>query len=203
MTTRPHSISRITRTAQRGFSLLIVLMILAVVSMLGVAAISIASMSERSARNDRNMQVAWQSAEAALVDAELELFWPVDATRRAVFAVTPDLAAFVDGCGNSADNLGLCALATAGTPAWLSVDFDETGQDAHTVPLGRFTERVFQAGGAGLQPAKAPRYVIELIRDPADRDLSRQQPNYLYRVTAMGFGPRADIQAVVQMVYRI
>jgi Tfp pilus assembly protein PilX len=25
----------------------------------------------------------------------------------------------------------------------------------------------------------------------------------LYRVTAMGFGPRADIQAVLQMLYRI
>ncbi|NML87021.1 MAG: pilus assembly protein, partial [Polaromonas sp.] len=25
---------------------------------------------------------------------------------------------------------------------------------------------------------------------------------YVYRVTAMGFGPRVDIQAVLQMIYR-
>jgi type IV pilus assembly protein PilX len=69
--------------------------------------------------------------------------------------------------------------------------------------FGQFTARTFQAGGPGVQPEKPPRYVIEVMRDPSDRDLATRRPRYIYRITAMGFGPRADIQAVVQMLYRI
>jgi type IV pilus assembly protein PilX len=41
---------------------------------------------------------------------------------------------------------------------------------------------------------------MEPIRDPGNRDLS--DLSYIYRVTAMGFGPREDIQAVTQIVFR-
>jgi len=44
--------------------------------------------------------------------------------------------------------------------------------------------------------------VIEPIEDPANRDISGSTTSYIYRVTAMGFGPRADIQGVVQIIYR-
>ena len=32
--------------------------------------------------------------------------------------------------------------------------------------------------------------------------VSSKDPKYLYRVTAMGFGPRKETQAVVQMYFR-
>ena len=54
----------------RGFSLIVVLIILVIVSMLGVAASQLVLQSERSARFDRDWQVAFQAAEAALMDAE-------------------------------------------------------------------------------------------------------------------------------------
>jgi len=45
--------------------------------------------------------------------------------------------------------------------------------------------------------------MIEVLDDPdAFGDLSIGKKKYVYRVTAMGFGPREDIQAVVQMVFR-
>ncbi len=187
---------------QGGVSLVVVLIILAVVSLLGVAAIQIAGMSVRSARNDRDQQIAWQSAEAALVDAEFDLFGPGPSKRRDVFGDMPDLTAFMEGCGTTGKSVGLCHAAGVGRPAWMTVDFEATGAGAPTAQFGAFTDRTFQAGGAGIQPARAPRYVIEAIRDPNDRDLSSTQPKYIYRITAMGFGPRVDIQAVLQILYR-
>jgi type IV pilus assembly protein PilX len=189
--------------AQRGFSLMIVLIILTVVSMLGLAGIRIAAMSERGARNDRDQQIAWQAAEAALMDAEQDLYGPGASARRALFGATPDLGAFVEGCGTSGNSRGLCSLVAGGKPAWMTVDFSDESDTAPTTAFGQFTARTFQAGGPGVQPEKPPRYVIEVMRDPGDRDVATTQPRYIYRVTAMGFGPRADIQAVVQMLYRI
>ena len=57
----------------RGVSLIVVLLILVVVSILGVSGIQLAMMGERGTRNDRDQQIAWQAAEAALMDAEFDI----------------------------------------------------------------------------------------------------------------------------------
>lgn len=193
--------TRNKRRSQQGLSLMMVMMVLIIVSLLGVAGIQIASMAERSARNDRDLQVAWQSAEAALIDAEFDIYGPVDSSRRSVFGASPDLSHFVSGCGATGNATGLCALVGTGKPEWMTVDF--IGANAKAAEFGQFTSRSFSAGGPGVKPAAKPRYVIEPIRDPGDRDLGSASPKYIYRVTSMGFGPREDIQAVVQMLYRI
>lgn len=189
--------------AQRGASLIMVMLILVVVSLLGVGGAQIALMSERGARNDRDQQVAWQAAEAALIDAEFELGGAVGSSTRNTLA-SPlfdggHAIMFIDGCGTSGDSIGLCNLVPLGSgkPAWLTVDFTMTGSSAPTTEFGKFTARTFAAGGVGIQPAKPPRYIIELVPDPLNPS------TFLYRITAMGFGPRADIQAVLQTIYRI
>ncbi|MFM9881292.1 MAG: PilX N-terminal domain-containing pilus assembly protein [Burkholderiaceae bacterium] len=190
------------RSRERGASLIMVMIILTIVSMLGIAGIQLSINSERGARNDRDIQLAWQGAEAGLIDAEFDIFGPVASSRRAIFTPTTNLQAFVAGCGTLGNSNGLCSVATTGRPAWVDVNFDTNGSAAQTTAFGTFTGRTFAAGGPGVQPARAPRYVIEPIRDPNDRDLGNPNPAYVYRVTAMGFGTRADIQAVVQMIYR-
>lgn len=196
--------------SQTGVSLIVVLVLLVIVSILGVGAAQIASMGERSSRNDRDMQIAWQAAEAALMDAQCDLDpgnAGVDAThgcpaiRGATFAQMSNTNAFVSGCGTGT-TAGLCALTVSGKPAWLTVDFTDTTSNSKTAGLGQFTGRVFPSGNYGIQPYQKPRYVIEPIEDPANRDLTRAAPGYIYRVTAMGFGPRQDIQAVSQIIYR-
>lgn len=187
---------------QQGVSLIIVMMILIIVSLLGVAGMQISTMSERGARNDRDQQVAWQSAEAALVDAEYDIYGPVVVSnRRATFTPTANLQAFADGCGTGV-NAGLCSLVSTGKPAWLTVDFTATGSSAPTAAYGSATNRSFTAGGLGVQPAQAPRYIVEPIPDPGYRNRSDPEPAFVYRVTAMGFGPKTEIQAVLQMIYR-
>lgn len=222
----PHPHQRSSRGAQRGASLIVVLLILVVVSILGVGGAQIALMAERGSRNDRDMQMAWQSAEAALIDAELDLTTPASGAsspaRGALFGMsfvgTPARAVqsekvngsiFVADCGakttpNATSAWGLCSLPNTGKPAWLTADFTATGNNAKAVEFGAFTGRTFAAGALGAQPVRAPRYVIEAIQDEgaASRDKTAPEVNYVYRVTSMGFGPREDIQAVLQMVYR-
>ena len=184
---------------QRGASLIMVLLILVVVSVLGAGGAQIAIMSERGARNDRDQPVAWQAAEAALIDAEVDMIGTTS-TRQTVFD-SKNLIPFETGCGTTGNTVGLCALNLTGKPAWLTADFTiATGSGVNTAGLGTFTGRTFAAGVLGIQPALVPRYVIEIIPDPIG---DKSKPTFMYRVTSMGFGPRRDIQAVVQMIYRI
>jgi type IV pilus assembly protein PilX len=169
-----------------------VLLVLLVAEMLSVAAVQMALMGERSARSHRDAEVAWQAAEAALADAELDM----TQIRTSVFDGN-NAAAFSFGCGTSSTTKGLCANADSDKPAWLTVDF--TDASGPSVAYGELTGRVFNAGESGARPAMAPRYVIELVPDTSGTPGS----NYVYRVSAMGFGPRPDIQVVLQMVYRV
>jgi type IV pilus assembly protein PilX len=189
---------------QRGVSLIVVLIVLVIATLLGIGSAQIALMAERSARNDRDAQIAWQAAEAALLDAELDIHDPKTGSRHALLGTLSNTNDFVDGCGNSTDNaqrVGLCALPASGNkPAWITVDFTQDGSKAQTVEYGQFTGRQFAAGSTGIQPSRAPRYVIEALVDPGNRDLTTV--SHLYRVTAMGFGPNPDVQVVTQIIYR-
>lgn len=192
---------------QSGASLIVVLLILMIVSILGVSGIQISMLAERSARSDRDQQIGWQGAEAGLLDAEYDILGlPTTAAnkRDAIFSLdTVDLAQFVTDCGSSGQTKGLCALNSTGKPAWLTVDFTATGNSAKTAEFGTFTSRTFPAGSAGIQPSKPPRYVIEPIPDPSfSRTKNPTGMRYVYRVTSMGFGPNADTQIILQMLYR-
>lgn len=189
----------------RGASLIVVMVLLVVIAGLGFSAIQISLMGERSARNDRDYQVAWQSAEAALMDAEFDIRGPnTSGTARMGSFSTNNIIDFVAGCGTSGTTKGLCMPATAGKPVWLAVDFTDTSNSAPTAQFGTFTGRSFAAGTAGLMPRREPRYMVEALLDTAahgDASIGAAA-KYVYRVTAMGFGPRDDIQAVMQMLFR-
>lgn len=191
-----------SQSKSQGASLIVVLMILTVVSIAGIAGVQISMLSERTSRADRDMQIAWQAAEAGLIDAENDIFGPGTSSRRALFTDPKDISGFENGCGSSGDSIGLCAMVSSGKPAWLQVDFEATTNSPKTTAYGHYTGKTMQVGPFGIQPVQAPRYVIEPIRDPEHRNLSDPNPPYIYRVTAMGFGPRLEAQAVLQMIYR-
>ena len=69
--------------------------------------------------------------------------------------------------------------------------------------------------GTGIQPSLLPRYIAEDVTVSAGGGRmvgstyqsaggagTNAAKDRLYRVTAMGFGPRSDIQAVLQTIYR-
>ncbi|PIF18811.1 MULTISPECIES: PilX N-terminal domain-containing pilus assembly protein [unclassified Acidovorax] len=209
-----HSAARCRDFAhERGLSLIVVMLILIVASVLGVGGIQIAMMAERGTRNERDMQVAWQGAEAGLIDAEFDIEGlPASSAnkRNTIFKRGDvDLAKFIDNCGDSGQSIGLCSLKETGKPAWLIVDFTTSGSGAKAVELGTYTGRDFPSGVKGTQPARPPRYVIEPILDRYGVKSYRTTdpsagsgPSYVYRITSMGFGPNAETQGVLQIIYR-
>ena len=162
---------------------------LVVLSALAVGAMNTSLLQERMAGNARDKNVALQSAEAALRDAEADI-------ARNLSAASP----FVSTCDS-----GLCvppSMTVSGatsTPAWQTVAWDS----AHTRSYGQYT-------GAATLPdvARQPLYIVELLPSlpPGVGDsinLGNQgtpQPQ-AFRVTARAFGLRASTTALLQSVY--
>ena len=197
------------RTKQSGIALIVALLMLVVIMLLGSSAGQIALLSEKASRNDRDRQLAFQAAEAALMDAELDIERSPDPARSRSHLFSKNSAIGFPGDGEQACMggqtnvyLGLCRhIPDGATPAWLTVDFMRTaGANARSVPFGMFTGQNLQSG-VGALPAKAPRYIVELMvyNKPGE---SADKPSYFYRVTAIGFGARDTTQVVLQTFYR-
>lgn len=188
---------------QQGASLIVLLLMLTSVLMLGMSAAYIALHGEKAVRNDRDRQVALQAAEAALADAEQDL---EHSSRSHIFA-HDKTDGFVAGCNTGQVDLylGLCRRAEpALVPVWQVVDF-LSAEDNVSVPYGHFTGRLFQ-NGKGMLTAKSPRYVIELmsldLSSKNDEASATSEPDYFYRITAIGFGMRDSTRVVLQSYYR-
>lgn len=191
-----HSGLRPARAAQRGLSLIIVMVILVVVTILGIGGARIALLGERSTRYDRDYLLASQAAEAALIDAEYDI--ASTGSRAAQFSDS-NFGIFVDGCGTTTNNKGLCLPnATGAKPIWTTVDFLNT--NGPTVAFGTYTSRTMVTG-SGIAPALAPRYIIELVPDLTPGLSATSNPK-MYRITAIGFGPRKEVQVVMQTAFR-
>jgi type IV pilus assembly protein PilX len=188
---------------QTGFSLIVVLLLLIVLTVLGVGAAKLSLVNELGARSDRDTEIAFQAAEAALLDAEIDVLGPNPATAARLCAFSPrDVVSFVAGCGGPGDAQGLCAPAAAGAaPVWMTVDLSPASRTS--VEYGRFTGQRY-ATGAGAIPAALPRYVIEVIRSSGGwqvnqlESASAERASNIFRVTAIGFGVREETQVVLQ-----
>lgn len=196
---------------QRGASLLVSLLMLVAILVLGISAAQIALQGEKASRNDRDRQIAFQAAEAALMDAELDIENSPDATKSRSQQFSKDSASGFPGDGEEACrfgeaniNLGLCRRATDGAaPIWQTVDFlDSDSSTTSSVPYGKFTGQAFPTGKGSL-PSKLPRYVIELmLYNKEGESADTGKASYFYRVTAVGFGARETTQVVLQTFYR-
>lgn len=204
----PSNAPRLRRqAAQRGASLVVVLLILVVVTILGVGGAQIALLGERSARYDRDYLVASQAAEAALMDAEFDIRGP-GGSRTASFNPN-NIGLFLADCSTSATTRGMCKpSADTARPVWASGALEDSGPTARSVEYGTFTARTYDAGAGGSRPARAPRYLIEIVDDTEVGNNARYTAGSglgipkIYRVTAAGFGPNAQTPVVTQMAFR-
>jgi len=191
------------RAAMRGAALLTALCLLVAVLIVGVSAAQLALNGEKAARNERDRHIALQAAEAGLADAERDIEGGSDrASARAALFADGSAIGFADGCGRSPDSpdLGLCAHAPAPlVPAWQACDL--SSERDYTVPYGRFTGASMPAG-IGPLPARAPRYLIELMPLARAGEDAGQRAGNVYRITAIGFGTRDTTRVVLQAFYR-
>jgi type IV pilus assembly protein PilX len=194
---------------QRGTSLIISLILMVVISMFGISAAQIAIEESKASRSDRDRQIAFQAAEAALMDAELDIENSPDSmkSRSHLFSKNSAVGFPGDGeaaCGGGNGNiyLGLCSHSADGDkPVWLVANLaGDTSASVNVVTYGTFTGRSFQIGKGNL-PCKLPQYIIELLvynRQGENAD----QVSYFYRVTAIGFGAKDSTKVVLQSFYR-
>lgn len=159
-------------TRQRGVVLVLTLAILIGVSMVALAAARSAIVASQSARHHHAHATAYAAAQAALMDAELEI-------RR-----------------GSRDEV---LLKTAPNAAlWLQHDLTD---ERTTVAYGTFTSRVMPTG-QGTLTARPPRYLIEVLPSGTAGEDASIPAAPEYRITAIGLGPDPRIIAVVQSTYR-
>lgn len=184
----------------RGAALLMCMLMTVVAALLGMSGARIALQDERAGRNDRDRELAFQSAEAALLDAQRDMEQAPDTPRGALFAM--GVPGFPAGCGQAGMLRGLCDGLAVGA-AWQRVDFtDDTAASARTAAYGQFTGQAMQAGAGPLQQ-HLPRYLIESFADRragAAADLSAS--DRLYRISAMGFGAQDGTRVLLQAWYR-
>ncbi len=173
---------------EQGVALAMTLVLTALVLMLGIAAARSAGHAHKTMRYERDRHIAFASAEAALADAERDLDGSGSPGRQSLFSTAP--LGLSERCGAGADDLGLCrSKPDSQAPNWQAIDL--AGDIAQTVALGTYT-------GAEFVQGRPPRYLIEFIQPLAAGPTGES----FFRVTAIGFGERTDMQVVLQSVYR-
>ncbi|WP_019451192.1 pilus assembly protein [Cupriavidus sp. BIS7] len=199
---------RLRTRKSHGIALVTVVIMLLVITLLALAGARTALDSKRASRNQRDYEIAYMAAEAALRDAELDIQSAAGNSSRSAMFVPSSAQGFLAGDCNtgtdkSAPYLGLCDTFTdSGEPVWNTIDWTAAIGNK-TVEYGTFTGRAFPTG-SGITPARRPRYLIELLRDNTSGGAASgsDSTRYMYRVTAIGFGPNDTTRAMVQSTYR-
>jgi type IV pilus assembly protein PilX len=160
----------------RGSALVVSLLILLVMTILGIAAMGSTTLEERMANNNRQRQLAFQSAEAALRDAETWLANNVtsiaslgqfDGTTVGLYTLRPPV-------------VGMSTVPLTSFDMYNDGDWLAAGKSVQSVSL------------AANQPR--PRYVIEYMGRVGEPLLNYTQPDvrqYAFRITAIGWGEGA------------
>lgn len=175
---------------------------LLVVLMLSTSLANMALMGEKAARNEREKQVAMHAAESALLDAEKDIENSSAKSSRSAIFSPYSTEGFADGCGKGDGNRyqGLCTSHGSGQKSALfSADLANVGRSSPSVEFGRFTGQTLP-NGDGPFPIQLPRYIIELMLDTTAGQSASAV--YMYRITAIGFGPTSATQIVLQSFYR-
>ncbi len=189
---------------QSGSVLLISLVFLLVITGLGIASISGISMTEKMAKSQRDYDMAFEMAEAALLEGESWLD-SYDSTWKQEH-IQPDcdpeeeVACWHSNCNNALCFNGeyplglntLCELDPPSTPVWQDI-------------LNWNKARSYSQTVAGAQ---TPKFMLEFMcYTPRDPSSYTDPPDYsswvrLYRVTAIGFGTNPNTRVMLQSTYR-
>ena len=211
---RTHIPSGIKRP-QRGLALVFVLLMMAIAITAALFAARSTLLGDKASRNDRDHQIAFQSAELALGDAERDI---MDATLALTVSTArgckfgnPAAGLVADpGCSSNGERRGLCGVnaasqASPSTPIYEQINWEETS-DASRVYMnygektGRSAE-LTTGSGAPPQPAKPPKYII--VQSPVKPQLALPggkvfQVQAAYKVYALGYGVDVNTKVVLE-----
>ncbi|MFZ6758381.1 pilus assembly PilX family protein [Undibacterium sp. Ji50W] len=168
---------------QKGVSLAVVLVMVGLLAIIGISAMQMNVLQEKGAGNFRDQDLAFQTAESALRDAELY----VDTN------LTPT-SGFSTACTG-----GLCLPSATSTPVWLDTTLDVWNHTNLTLPYSQTVQNV----------AKQPRYIIEMMAEnipniaggPLDVGGPPPPTQATYRITVKAWGGSDSAQVTLQTVY--
>jgi type IV pilus assembly protein PilX len=193
----PHSIRS---KPQRGVALVFVLVMLSIVFVVAAVSSRLVIFGERSARNDRDRQTAFQAAEAALADAEVDIMGPNTAANQRVSMFGSSGADA--GCSDGTSTRGFCGSGLD-QEAYKSIFSVESASDRQYAYYGEFTDREdqFPVSSTGALPVRLPRYIVEKVKiDYRNRTSIVGKPLDGFIVTAIGYGTQPETQVVLQAV---
>ena len=188
--------ARTPQRRQEGAILVIALLFLVLLTIIGVSSISGVTLEEKMASNLREQNVAFQAAESALRDAEIDLESGIGGTgNRDPMTVA---ANFASDCTTAFTN-GVCRQPAAPPGTWqteiVTVSSWNWTDTNKTVAYGRFT------GAAALTGVfRQPRYVIEYLQEKDDS--STTPITRYFRISARGWGADQNSSVTLQTVYR-
>ena len=213
-----------SRPAQQGIALVFVLLMMVIAITAALFAARLTLLGDKASRNDRDRQVAFQAAELALNDAELDIMdaalalEPNSLARGCKFgnpraAFLPDAA----GCNATAERRGYCEMplqpATGAKPMYKLIDWEEADDSRRVyVKYGEFTGRSAEFatgdGSAGSTvkpptPAKPPKYII-VRSSPAKLQIMPQGQRQVvsieaaYKIYALGYGVNPNTKVMLE-----
>lgn len=207
------------RGGQRGIALVFVLLMMAIAMTAALFAARTTLLGDKASQNDRDRQVAFQAAELALGDAELDIMdaqlaLKADSKSRGCKLGNPASAIVVEpGCSANADRRGICGLSDASLanpskPMYAQVDWDDTDDGTRAyVTYGEFTGRSseFTTGDGSTAvkpptPAKPPKYII--VQSPVKPQILVSGKPFkveaAYKVYAMGYGVNPNTKVLLE-----
>lgn len=218
-----HSIKRIKvqaqLRAQRGSTLIISLLFLMVTTLIATGVWRLAMQQESMTGSEREYQIAFEAAEAALRDAELDYFnvcARINQTNMAAACVVrakPIVGLQLVGAQTAGDvppdgscsDAGLClgkfevhggTKLYEGKPNLAIVDGSAPVSLGKRVTYGQNTRDPNDPSQKIANVSQQPSYVIEAICLGGATSAAGCNP--IYRVTAIGYGRRADTRVVLQ-----
>ena len=171
---------------QRGISLVIVMIFLVILSLLGISAMQTSTLSSRIARNEADRNLAFQAAEAALRDGELDVRNQRFDRSKCDPTILGCRTKLIEGKTrfDAACTDGMCAFNANVLPWQAAAKWSTSGS---SVKYGSYT------GATNLPLVKVqPRYLLEALT------LADSPPTY--RITAVGYGANSSSQVMLQSV---
>lgn len=188
---------------QSGVVLVVSLIMLLLLTLIGLSGMQSATLEEKMAANMRDRNLAFQAAEAALNDAELEI--------RRHIRIRVGNQNFTPDCGKATNNKnfdGLCDFnaGSVASPVWGKSDvWDST----RSIEYGEITaaKKIGDTDGDGdidITPALSaqPRYIIEAVQRKPLHICNSGDTRFCYRITARGQGINSHTVVILQATYR-
>lgn len=202
---------------QRGLALVFVLLMMVIAITMALFAARLTILGDAASRNDRDRQVAFQSAELALNDAELDIMdaglaLAAGSTARGCKFGNPNIAFHpARGCSSDASRRGFCDLDASSTEPiyqqieWEKADGSEVDDSQRRyVRYGEFTGRsgeLTTGTGKPPVPASPPKYIV-VQSTPNKLQILRggqtMEVEAAYKVYALGYGVNRHTRVLLE-----